>query len=101
MDEGHAAGFIAECFWPGVNEHDLSLLDERAAASTDALRRAGADVRYLGSILMPTDEVVLFRFEGDPDAVRNAAEQAQIPFERILAATESPRDLNRQGGNRP
>jgi hypothetical protein len=50
---------------------------------------------------MPTDEVVLCRFEGDPDAVRNAATQAQIPFERILEATESPRDPDRQGGNRP
>jgi Protein of unknown function (DUF4242) len=101
VDEGHVAGFIAECFWPGVNERDLRRLDERAAASADALSRAGAEVRYLGSILMPTDEVVLCRFEGDPDAVRNAAEQAQIPFERILEATESPRDIHRQGGNRP
>jgi hypothetical protein len=40
---------------------------------------------------MREDEVVLCRFEGSPDDVRRAAEQAGVPFERILATTDSSR----------
>ena len=46
-------------------------------------------VRYLGSILMRDDEVVLCRFDGDEEAVRRVAVAAAIPFERILATAES------------
>ena len=54
------------------------------------LADAGEPVRYLGSILMREDEVVLCLFEGTPDAVRRAAELAGVPFERILEAAGSP-----------
>ena len=36
------------------------------------------------------DEVVLCLFRGSPDAVRDAAELARVPFDRILAAGRSP-----------
>ena len=84
-------GFIAECFWPGVSESDLSALDERAQRCVAELSQGGGkNVRYLGSLLLRADEVVLCRFEGDADAVRVAAESAAIPFERILETAESP-----------
>ena len=51
---------------------------------------AGQPVRYLGSLLICEDEVVLCLFEGDAEAVRRVAEQAAIPFERILATAQSP-----------
>jgi hypothetical protein len=79
--------FVAECFWPGVREADLRALDERAQAAAAAA--AGA-VRYLGAILLREDEVVLCRFEGGAAAVRRAAEEAAIPFERILETAQSP-----------
>jgi hypothetical protein len=44
-------------------------------------------VRYLGSLLMCQDEVVLCLFAGAERSVRRAAEEAGIPFERILEAT--------------
>jgi Protein of unknown function (DUF4242) len=77
--------FVAECFWPGVRETDLTALDRRATAAA-----ASEHVRYLGSILMRDDEVVLCLFEGPADAVQRAAVQAAIPFERVLATTHSP-----------
>jgi hypothetical protein len=80
-----AAAFVTECFWPGVRESDLRALDDRVHAQAD-----GEQVRYLGSLLMREDEVVLCMFEGDAEAVRRVAEQAAIPFERILAAAQSP-----------
>jgi hypothetical protein len=84
--------FVAECFWPGVREADLRALDERAQAAAAAA--AGA-VRYLGAILLREDEVVLCRFEGGAVAVRRAAEEAAIPFERILETAQSPWPLLR------
>ena len=82
--------FVAECFWPGVRDSDLHALDARALAHTAVLSRAGEDVRYLGSILLREDEVVLCRFEGAPASVRRAALDAEIPFARILEAAQSP-----------
>lgn len=77
-------GYIAECFWPDVNEADLDALDRRVA------QELAPDVRYLGSILLREDEVVLCQFDGPADSVRAVAERAQIPFERILHAARSP-----------
>jgi hypothetical protein len=74
-------GFIVERYWPGVTEADVL----RAAAALQAA--AGADVRYLGSILMPGDEVVLFRF-GAPGApgVAALAAQAGLRCDRLVPA---------------
>jgi hypothetical protein len=77
--------FIAECFWPDVSEADLEALDRRVAQAV-----TGLDVRYLGSILLREDEVVLCQFDGAADVVRTVVERAQVPFERILHAPRSP-----------
>jgi hypothetical protein len=90
MTETRTSGYLAECFWPGVAEADLSDLDERIAAATAELALTGAAARYLGSILMRDDEVVLCLFEGSEADVRAVAEQAGVPFERILATAHSP-----------
>ena len=82
--------FVAECFWIGVTDEDLRGLDDRAAASVDKLAAAGEQIRYLGSMLMRADEVVLCLFDGTADSVRRAAEEAAIPFERILETASSP-----------
>jgi len=84
-----SASYVAECFWAGVKEDDLHALDERAMSSAATLTHGGDHVRYLGSVLMRQDEVVLCFFEGSEAAVRRAAELAEIPFERILEASGS------------
>ena len=81
--------YVAECFWAGVSKSSVRDLDERADASVAELSRRGADVRYLGSIFMPADEIVLCLFEGSVDAVRQAIELAQIPFERVVEGVHS------------
>ena len=83
METG-TSSFIAECFWPDVSEADLEALDRRVAEAAEL------DVRYLGSILLREDEVVLCQFDGPADSVRAVAERAQVPFERILHAARSP-----------
>jgi hypothetical protein len=86
----HAASFVAECYWPDVREEQVRALDQRIAAAFDD------DVRYLGSVLIREDEVVLCHFEGTADAIRRVAERAQVPYERLLAATVSVRDERTQ-----
>ena len=70
-----------ERYWPGVTEADA----RRAGA---ALRAAdGDDVRYLGSILMPGDEVVLFRFDAtSAQRVAASSEQARLRCDRVVPA---------------
>jgi hypothetical protein len=82
--------YVAECFWSDVEDTDLQALDERVAAVTAELVSAGDEVRYLGSMLLRADEVVLCFFAGSEATVRRAAELSSIPFERILEAARSP-----------
>jgi hypothetical protein len=90
MESRPTTEYVAECFWPGVDESAVRALDARAARSAAELTRGGTPVRYLGSLLMREDEVVLCLFEGELAPVRKAAEQALVPFERILEAAGSP-----------
>jgi hypothetical protein len=79
----HAASFVAECYWPDVREEDVRTLDQRIVSLLSN------DVRYLGSVLIREDEVVLCQFEGTVDAIRRVAERARVPYERLLATTVS------------
>jgi hypothetical protein len=79
MAERPSTNFVAECFWVGVSENDLRALDARVEASVAELARSGEPIRYLGSVLMGQDEVVLCLFEGPADAVRLAAEPSPHP----------------------
>ena len=82
--------YAAECYWPGVQAAELRALDERAQISAQTSSAQGRQVRYLGSLLMRDDEVVLCQFAGAPTAVREVAERAEIPFERIIETDRSP-----------
>ncbi len=88
------AGYVAECFWSGVREGDLPELDRRVGACVaeygDSTQPAGTSVRYLGSMLIVDDEVVLCLFEGSIATVRRVAERAEVPYERILRGTGAP-----------
>jgi hypothetical protein len=79
--EAETSRFVAECFWPDVSDRDVRELDERILALVETLDDG---VRFLGSILIREDEVVLCQFEGTAAAVRAAAERAGVPFERLL-----------------
>lgn len=78
-----SSSFVAECFWPGVREEDVRALDERIGACLLG------GVCYLGSILIREDEVVLCQFDGPAAAVREVAERARVPFERLLTTSAS------------
>ena len=82
--------YVAECLWPDVRESDLRALDERVAEHVQRLAAAGGSVRYLGSLLMRDDEVVLCQFSGRLRDVREVADTTRIPYERILETARSP-----------
>jgi Protein of unknown function (DUF4242) len=86
------ASYVAECFWPGVTPAELESLDDRASLSAGRTSGSPQPVRYIGSMLMPEDEVVFCFFEGpSAEAIAGAAQGAQIPFARILVSTGPPR----------
>jgi hypothetical protein len=90
MAEPAPTSYVAECFWPGVREDDLRDLDRRVEASVAGLVGQGDPVRYLGSMLIVDDEVVLCLFEGPLATVRLVAQRAGLAFERILRSTRAP-----------
>jgi hypothetical protein len=77
--------FMAECFWPGVTAQRVADAGERVRQASQAISYDDGFARYLGSILVPTDEIALFLLEAASiDAATELAQQAAIPSERIL-----------------
>jgi hypothetical protein len=74
---------LAECLLPGLT---LSLAQELTQrVSAEAAERPDSGVSFLGSLLMPGDEVLLCVFSGAQEDVRAVSERADLPYERILA----------------
>jgi hypothetical protein len=87
--------YLAECLWPGVTQAEMDDVDARARSSAEVDAQRG--VRYLGSILMPGDEVVFFVFTGpSARAVQAVATGAEIPFERIVPSIRKPTQQKRE-----
>ncbi|MGZ6661109.1 MAG: hypothetical protein ACXVHL_27490 [Solirubrobacteraceae bacterium] len=77
--------FMAECFWPGVTAPKVADVGERVRQASHAVSCGDGFVRYLGAILVPTDEIALFLLEAASiGAATELAQQAAIPSERLL-----------------
>jgi hypothetical protein len=75
-----ASRFLVECFWPGVTRAEVEAANARARAATER----GASPRFLGALLVPGDEVVLFEFTAaSSDEVLRTSRAAALPFDRI------------------
>ncbi len=72
---------VAECLLPGVTPAIAEALGDRVRTE---LARSRSAVSFLGSLLMPEDEVLLCLFTGPLAEVRAISERAELPFERIL-----------------
>jgi hypothetical protein len=72
---------IAECLLPGITPAIAEALGNQVRAE---LARSRSPVSFIGSLLMPEDEVLLCLFAGPLAEVRVASEGAGLPFERIL-----------------
>jgi hypothetical protein len=76
--------YLVECYWPGVSVEKLVDTLRRVHEAQSQLRGCGADVEFLGSILVPVDETVFCLFDGSEADVRAVSEQAGVLFERVL-----------------
>ena len=86
--------FLVECFWPGVSIADVDELDRRVRQVALRSRRRGVPVRYLGFLLMPDDEVVLFEFQaGSAEVVAQTSAQAGLPFQRVVPAVRTSQEV--------
>ena len=71
---------MAGCVWRGVTGEGLAEAGARARRATGPITGDGLPARYVGSILIPADEIALRLFEGaslsaaeEPGAVEPAA----------------------------
>ena len=79
--------YLVECFWPGLTREAVEAANTRARERTAALREQGSSLRFLGSLLVPGDEVVFFQFTGaSREEVVRASLEAALPFDRIAAS---------------
>jgi hypothetical protein len=83
------ATYMVECYWPSVTEEKAAAVAERAKAAAASQSAEDEPVAYVGSILVPEDEVVFYLFQSrSVDAVRAVSERARIPFERVRESKE-------------
>jgi hypothetical protein len=91
--------YLVECYWPAVTRDQHAAAAGRARAAAGEARRAGRELEFLGSILIPAEETVFCLFAGCEDDVRAASQRARLPFERVLESV--PIEFaTHSGGNR-
>ena len=70
-----------------MTRESVAAANARAHTRAAALCREGSSLRFIGSFLVPGDEVVFFQFTAASreDVVR-ASREAELPFDRIAAS---------------
>jgi hypothetical protein len=80
--------YTAKCYWPGISAVDFDRVASRRLAAT---AKAVEDAFYRGAILFPGDDLVLCLFEASSRAaVKQAAERARVPCERVIDSVWLP-----------
>jgi hypothetical protein len=79
--------YVAERYLPGVTSEQLLDAARSAKAASARMTAAGTPVTYLRSTFLSGDETCYCLFEGpSEEAVRQANDEAGIPYERIVPA---------------
>ncbi len=77
--------WLVECYGPGIGEATVAAASDRARAAVEIERAAGAEIEYLGALVMPTDEAVFHAFAADDlERVADASARAGLRYERIV-----------------
>ena len=80
--------YTAKCYWPGIDavEFDRVASSRLSRRSTESL-----SIVYRGALLFPDDDLVLCLFgAASRAAVKQAAERARVPCERIIDSVWLP-----------
>jgi hypothetical protein len=80
--------YTAKCYWPGIDAVDFG----RVASTRLARCSTGlGGIVYRGAILFPEDDLVLCLFDASSrGAVKDAAERARVPCERVIDSVWLP-----------
>lgn len=77
--------WLVECYGPGIGEASVAAASDRARAAVEIVRAGGAQIEYLGALVMPTDEAVFHAFAADEmGRVAEASTRAGLRHERIV-----------------
>lgn len=77
--------YVVERYLPGGTWEQVLDAARRVRRSAAQLAAAGTPVRYLRSTFLPTDETCCCLFQApSEDAVKQANDRAQLPFDRIV-----------------
>jgi hypothetical protein len=79
--------YMVERHLPGFTGDQLHAAAAAAKRTTVEMTQEGTPVRYLRSTFVPGEDKCFCLFEGpSAEAVKQANERAQLPFERIVEA---------------
>ncbi len=79
--------YMVERHLPGITNDQLTAAAGRAKATTAQMTEEGTPVRYLRSTFIPGEDKCFCLFEGpSEDAVKEANERAEIPYQRVVEA---------------
>lgn len=93
--------YVVERYVPGVSRTELERALERLAETTRELSRDGADVRYLGSTIVPEDEACFCQFEArSEELIAETNRRAGIAFDRIVPAVAVTPTAHEERGKR-
>ena len=79
--------YMVERHLPGITDDQLVAAAARCKKTTAQMSVEGTPVRYLRSTFVPGEEKCFCLFDGpSAEAVKQANERAEVPFERIVEA---------------
>jgi Protein of unknown function (DUF4242) len=78
---------MVERYVPGIDRGSLEDAIRTVVSAAAAMTTCGVPVQYLGSVLVPEEELCFCRFAGpDAGAVEEANRRAGAPFWRVVEA---------------
>jgi hypothetical protein len=87
--------YLVEGYWPGLGELGGEEAARTARRAASRMREADEELRYLGVLLIPGDEVAFCLFTAPSEAALDeAARRAGLPVDRVVEVVEmlEPRD---------
>ncbi|HEX8598250.1 MAG TPA: nickel-binding protein [Chloroflexia bacterium] len=81
--------YIVERFLPGMTQEQVEKIQQSEKNLTQAAESAGGQIRHIRTIYVPGEVHYMSMFEAaDPESLRAANEEAELPFTRIIEAAE-------------
>lgn len=81
--------FMVERSLKGIPMDALAAAQQRAISTAAQFRKKGTAVRYIRTTFVPAEGCCMCLFEAESeDVVKQVNDEAQIPFNRIVAALD-------------